>query len=259
MTRLLPLLCLAALTYAEDCTCAEGSGSYLYLRCPKKAPADPDPCPAAHHGLHPRKALPGPWNDMCWQSPRMGCFLRRHGVSWGIECSLCATKKCCPFRNWHNCPECHGEAKEPPGWFESIRQLREEQRALGGRGIEVATSAHFVMVTDLPSLKVATGAGAPRMATKHEILHLYLQRAEMARRDFVDVFGTAYSGRSAMVVVRSDNTKRKFAKHYCGTAGVGVVRGYGSQTTWPAMSGNGLFIAGKNDDQLHFSARHLIG
>jgi len=259
MTRLLPLLLLAALAYAEDCTCAEGNGSYLYLRCSKRAPADPDPCPATHHGLHPKKALPGPWNDMCWQSPRMGCFLRRHGASWGIECSLCATKKCCPMPNWQNCPECHGEAKEPPAWFESIKQLAKEQKALGGRAIEVATSAHYVMVTDLASLKITTGAGAPRVATKHEVLHLYLQRAELARRDFEGVFGTAYSGRSAMVVVRSNNTKRKFAKHYCGTAGVGVVRGYGSQKTWPAMSGNGLFIAGKNDDQLHFTARHLIG
>ncbi|MHC4550427.1 MAG: HEAT repeat domain-containing protein [Planctomycetota bacterium] len=263
MNRFVPLLLgLVALAHAQGgskCTCRDGNGSYLYLRCPKRAPADPDPCPAAHHGLHPGKALPKPWNDMCWQSGRMRCFLRRHGVSWNIQCSLCAKKKCCPFGNWHNCPECHGEAKGPPTWFEDSLLLAKEQEAVGGKAIEVATSPHFVLVCDLPSLKIATAGGAPRMAGKHEILHLFLQRAEMARRDFEEVFGSAWHGRSAMVIVRSDNTRRKFAQLYCGTAGVSVVRGYGSGKTWPAMSGNGLFISGKNDDQLHFTARHLIG
>ena len=97
---------------SRKCTCQQGNGSYLWLRSPKGAPDDPDPCPSVHDGLHPKVPLPKSWNNLCYAQPRMGCFLRRHAASWQIVCTMCATQKCCPFPNWHNCPECHAAGKD---------------------------------------------------------------------------------------------------------------------------------------------------
>jgi len=260
------LLALAAAAPAQEgddpdshkCTCRDGCASYLYLKCPKPPPADPDPCPATHDGLHPHVPLPKAWNDLCWQSGRMDCFLRRHGVSWGISCSMCATEKCCPYPNRANCPECSGEEREGPAGNREMEEIAKEQQKDFDRNIEVARSAHYLIVTDLRSLKIAMAGGGARLATKHELLHLYLQRAEMARRDFDRVFGPAYEGLTAMVIVHSDSLRRKLALAYVGTD-VNVVYGYGTTNKWPGGAGNGFFLSGKNDDDLHFSARHMIG
>ena len=140
MTRVfLVLAALAALAAAQGgkCTCLEGNASYLFLRCPKAPPADPDPCPATHDGMHPNKNPPKAWNNACWLSPRMACFLRRHAASWRITCSLCLKKKCCPYPNWHNCPECHGEAKphENPD-HEQLMKVLAQQKQIGGKYID---------------------------------------------------------------------------------------------------------------------------
>ena len=76
----------------------------------------------------------------------------------------------------------------------------------------LAYSPHFVLVLDHKFLKIKTDKGPPRTATKHELLHLMLQRAEQARLDFEKVFGPAYNGRSAMVMVRSDSVRRAFSQ-----------------------------------------------
>ena len=257
---LLLVLFAAPVTRAQEskCTCIDGQGSYLYLRCPKSAPADPDPCPATRNGSHPNKPLPKPWNNLCSAQGRMACFLRRHAASWSISCSLCTKKKCCPFPNWHNCPECHGEEQEAPADITEVLDLAKSQKQIGGKAIEVAMSSHFVVVTDLPSLKIHTHSST-RLATKHEIMHLYLQRGEMARRDFEAVFGPAYEARSAMVLVRSSSTQKRISKAYFGSAGTNLLRGGGSKTTAGGYATNGFVINGKNDDDLHFRSRHMIG
>jgi HEAT repeats len=256
------LLCLllALSSRAEEsreCTCEQGSGSYLYLKCPKVAPSDPDPCPAVHDGMHPGGSFPKAWNDQCASQPRMGCFLRRHAASWGISCSLCAVEKCCPFPNWANCPECHGEKAEAPAGHQQMAEIAKEQQALFKEPLECARSANFFAITDLKWLKIAVPNGA-RPADQHELLHLYLQRAEMTRRDFEKVFGAAYNGSSCIVFVRSDSLSKKMSTHYVGSA-INVQKGYGTTNKWPAGCGNGVLVSGKDDDELHFTMRHLIG
>ena len=258
LTLLLAVSFVRAEGESRECTCEQGCGSYLYLRCPKSVPDDPDPCPATHHGMHPEKALPGPWNNLCFAQPRMGCFLRRHAASWGISCSLCAVEKCCPFPNCANCPECHGEKAELPAGHQQMADIAKEQRALFKEPLEIARSANYVAITDLKWLKVAVAGGGNRAADQHELLHLYLQRAEMARRDFVNAFGQAYNGVSCVVFVRSETLEKKMATLYVGSA-VNVVKGYGTTNKWPAGAGNGLFVSGKDDDELHFTMRHMIG
>jgi HEAT repeat protein len=243
---------------SRECTCQQGCGSYLYLRCPKPAPFDPDPCPATHHGIHPEKPLPGPWNNLCSAQPRMGCFLRRHAASWGISCSLCAVEKCCPFPNCANCPECHGEKGEVPAGHQQMAQIAKEQQTLFKEPLEIAKSANYLAITDLKWLKIAVANGN-RVADQHELLHLYLQRAEMARRDFVNAFGDrVHKGTSCIVFVRSDSLSKKMGMHYVGST-PNVVKGYGSTNKWPAGAGNGIFVSGKDDDDLHFRIRHMIG
>ena len=246
-------------TSGRKCTCRDGNGSYLWLRCPKAPPADPDPCPAAHDGMHPGVPVPKEWNDMCWMSNRMSCFLRRHAASWRITCSLCHEKKCCPYPNWHNCPECHGEEKEAQDpELPLLLQTLEEQKKIGGKRIEMAVSPHYVIVMDHPSLKIATSRGGPRVATQHELLHLYLQRLEMARRDFEQYFGPARSMRSLVILVKSESTRRAFSAVHWGNDKTNLLYG-GGAGKHPMNAGNGFILSGRDDDDLHFNCRHMVG
>jgi len=263
-SRILAALLFASLSVVlaqeSKCTCIEGNGDYVYLRCPKGAPGDPSPCPATRpDGTHPRKPLPKAWNDMCFMSGRMSCFLRRHAASWQINCSQCAVKKCCPFPNHKNCPECHGDKAEAPPDHAEVLEFAADHKRRFGKRIEVAYSPNYVVISDIGSLKITTRAGAPRIASRHEILHLYLQRAELARRDFEKVFGACGGSRSAIVMVRSDNLRKKISLAYTGSA-ISVLRG-GKHADGFALgyAMNGCFLSGKNDDNLHFRMRHLIG
>jgi len=242
----------------KECTCNQGKACYHQLRCPSSAPADPDPCPACLGSAHENP--PKEWNDPCWQSPRMACFLRRHAASWGISCSLCLEDKCCPFPNWKNCPECHGDAAEcrDPGMASILDEVK-NQKAIGGKAVEMAMSGRYVIVTDLRGVKIATERGSPRYVTKHELMHLYLQRAEQARKDFEDHFGGVASGRSVMVIVESDGTRRQFSKVYFGNQDTNLLYGSGRGGLAGGLAGNGFAISGRDDDDLQFTCRHMIG
>ena len=209
---ILALFTTAAAAQGSKCTCSEGNASYLYLRCPKAPPADPDPCPATHDGIHPNKNPPKAWNNACWLSPRMACFLRRHAASWQITCSLCTKKKCCPFPNWHNCPECHGPAQKRDD-DSSFLPVLAKQKKIGGKYTEMAMSPNYVIISDLRRLKIVTSRGAPRPLSQHEMLHLYLQRAEQARAEWCKVFGGTGGSRSMMILMRSESTRESV---FCG-------------------------------------------
>jgi hypothetical protein len=133
-------------------------------------------------------------------------------------------------------------------------------KALGGKRIEVAISPHFLLVMDIPSLHLLT-VGGGRVFRRHELLHVYLQRAEMARREFVEVFGSAYDGRSCLVLVDSEKVRAKFAERFFGNTWTSLRRGYNqSGTIAGGRAINGIAIAGrKKDDDLHFRMRHMLG
>ena len=216
--------------------------TYEKLRCPKRGPADPLP-------PNTKGRMDSDWSQICRNSMKMDCFLKRHANSWQITCSLCAKQtKCCSK------PMAHGE------FDNDILTKVKEQKRIAGKGVEMAFSPHFVVLLDHRSLKIKTRGGAPRVAKKHELLHLFLQRAEMTRRDFEKVFGGAYNGRSAMVMMRSDSAQRAVSAHYFGSARTNVLRGYGgSGKIAGGLAGNGFSISGKSDDSLHFQMRHMIG
>ena len=263
MRTLVILAALAATSAAKDrkCTCAEGHASYLYLRSPRSAPADPDPCPATYEGIHPRKNPPKAWNDACWQSPRMACFLRRHAASWRITCSLCTKKRCCPYPNWHNCPECHGPAGKQESEVDLVhfKKVLAQQKKIGGRFIEMAMNPRYIVVSDLRQLKIITASGAPRPLRQHEMLHLYIQRAEQARADWTKVFGHPAEYRSMMILVRSKSTQQAFSGVHFGSPNTNLLYGGSPGKQLGGYAANGFCIDGRDDDSLHFRCRHMIG
>lgn len=255
-----PLLAAAAAAQESGCRCNEGQACYHQLRAPVAGPADPDPCRVCLGTAHENP--PAAWNDACWQSTRMACFLRRHAASWGITCSMCLLKPCCGmFPNWRNCPQCQGEAADYHD-VATHQQLLDElanQRRLAGAGLEMAMSPGFVLVTDLRGVKMQTDRGSPRYVGQHEFLHLYLQRAELARRDFEEVFGNAGGGRSAIGLFDSDGTRKVVSKAWFGNQDTNLLYGGGRGKLVGGLAGNGFALYGRADDDLHFRCRHMIG
>jgi len=215
--------------------------TYEKLRCPKNGPDDPK-APNSRGRMDPA------WSQTCRNSNRMECFYKRHANSWQITCSLCAEERCC---------------SKPMDTLASNSPILEQVKAakrIGGKSVELAYSPHFAVIMDHRSLKIRTRRGAPRIARQHELLHLMLQRAQMARFDFEKVFGTAYHGRSMMVMVRSDSVRRAFSQEFFGHENTNVLRGYGKGTRMiGGLCGNGFVIHDRDDDDLHFRMRHMIG
>jgi len=260
---LISALPAAAQGQASKCTCRDGNGCYAYLRSPKKAPGDRSSCPSVVH-----KRLPREWNDVCLQSPRMECFLKRHAASWGITCSMCMEKKCCPFPNWKNCPECQGDAS--PNFDRRRKTLRKKlawAHAVGGSNMNVAFTDEFVLISDLRGFKIRTRQGGIRYARKHELLHLYLQRAHLAREDFTNVFGPLITRkvgkeekpyRTLMVLVRDEGTRKSFARWLFGNAEMKLLYGAGA-TLLDDFAHTGFTLEAQNDTDLHHQVRHQIG
>jgi len=250
---LLTLCCLAPATFAQSrkCTCLEGNGSYLWLHCPKAPPADPDPCPATYAGNHPSKGRPKGWSAACWSRGTMACFLRRHAASWNIQCTLCVKKACCKAPI-----EIEGLDVESA---KRLVQVCAKQKNIGGRLIEMAVSPHYALVSNLKGLKMQTAGGGPRILGQHEFLHLYLQRAEMARRDFVNVFGHPRETRSMIFLIRSDSVRRAYSQVHWGNPDTNLLYGGGSAGKLDGYASNGFILSGRSDDDLHFNCRHMIG
>ncbi|MEM8886088.1 MAG: HEAT repeat domain-containing protein [Planctomycetota bacterium] len=247
LTRLALIVCLALapLGVAQDDEFLGPEWSmltYEKLRSPKSGPDDPK-------APNRKGRMDSSWSQTCRNSRKMDCFFKRHANSWEITCSMCAkATRCC------------SKPMETAATNSDILEQVKRQKQIGGKSIEMAYSPHFAVLMDHKSLKIRTRKGAPRLATKHELLHLMLQRAEMARRDFEAVFGQAYMGRSVMVMVRSASAQKAFSKEYFGNANTNVLRGYGSgNKVANGLGGNGFSISGRSDDDLHFRMRHMIG
>jgi hypothetical protein len=265
MRSFLVVLVLAGVVVAQEtaarCTCEKGNASWHYLRTPEPPPLDPDPCPTVVDGEHPERPLPKGWHEACANSRRMACFLRRHAASWGITCSLCTAKKCCKFKNWHNCPECQGTAasKYDP-MLKEVLAIRGRQKSK----VEVGMSKHYIVVTDIPQLTMLVGRGQTRRATQHELIHVYLQRCEQAQTEWTAAFGAPREWRTLVILVQSEGTRRTFAQATFGHAEQKLLYGGGSslEEGW-AQNGFCLSVPGgrgaDKDDNLHFTCRHMIG
>jgi len=174
----------------------------------------------------------------------MESFLLRHAASWNIQCSICARWR----QKRGQLREGHAEAEE----------VAATQRKIGGKRFEVAMSPHYVVVMDHPRLKITTAGGGIRVADQHELLHLYAQRCELARMDWSKVFGPPREMRSLVVLCWSESTRRAFSEVHWGNANTNLLYG-GGGGKHPGGSGNGFILSGRDDDNLHFNCRHMVG
>ncbi|MEE8105025.1 MAG: HEAT repeat domain-containing protein [Planctomycetota bacterium] len=203
----------------------------------------------------------------------MSCFLRRHAASWSITCPLCVSKKCCRFANWHRCPECQdiGANKINPildGMQKEMQlvvgKIRARHRDTGGKSVEVAMSNHYIVVTDIRSLKLAIGPGRYRNIGQHELLHIYLQRCEQALADWSRAFGSPKQLRTLVILAEKEDARRKFSQATFGHPEQKLLYGGGSvlEEGW-AQNGFALSVprsrAALKDDFLHWNCRHMIG
>ena len=257
----------------QACRCKAGNACWHYLRAPVDPPLDLCWCNfcakvSRHDGTRP---MPEGWSEICASNQKMDCFLKRHAATWGMLCSECSTEDQCACRTSHNhnCPKC--EKAESP-WDPDARKeiqyrLQREQELFASKSLVVIASPHFYVCTDMPSLKFKTIEGVFRIATTHELAHIYVERAEKARREFVQNFGdeVSMSAPSAIFIPKRESTAAKIQARYFSSARTNLLYGGGAKGGRVAdgFCGNGfchsLEKAGGDDIGLHHAVRHQVG
>ncbi len=267
----------AAVDWVADdtlCRCRAGNACWHYLHAPVDPPADPCWCNfctkvSKHDGSTP---LPENWSVTCATNGRMECFLKRHAASWGMVCSECLAKEGCTCRNPHpeDCPQC--EKGGSPWDAEKRKQiefrLKKEQEVFASKDVVIVWSPHYYVVTDIPSLKIRTQSGVYRVIGTHEIAHIYAERCEKARREFVQAFGNEVGGDlpSAIYLPKRETTGGRIQAKYNGSARTNLV--YGGSDDGRIADGfcfNGFCMAlsgnraGGDDEGMHHAVRHMVG
>jgi HEAT repeats/PBS lyase HEAT-like repeat len=250
------------------CTCREGNACYHFLNAPVAAPVDPCSCPLcrAAPGACPKK-LPKGWDATCANNGRMECFLRRHAASWKLSCSERLSGTCeCKSAHPEWCPMCgkNGHEWDDGGLAIVKKQMDIERNILGRRRkFILIKSPHFYLLTDIPSMKVATQTGAPRVMGMHEIAHLFIQRAEIAYQDFTRYFGAPTLTRPmAIYLMDKDSTMRDIQAAYFGSPRTNILYGGGTNRIAGGYPFNGFACCeqkSRDDDGLHLQVRHSIG
>lgn len=242
------------------CLCHTGHASWQYLRTPLRPPADPPVCGLLRAGGDCRnKNRPKGTSGVCWGSQKEECFWKRHAYSYGMACSEC----------WKDeeCTACDKLIGKPDPKVQAMLQ-----RQLGIEGGEkrrgplvIAVSQHFYVVTDIHRrLKVPTEGGAPRVASAHEVAHLFLERCERAYDDFNHWFGGgAMLGKPMGVyLMAKQRTAESYAEKYLGSARTDLLYGGGSSRIGGGFAGNGFvgsLSESRSDTGLHSYCRHMIG
>ncbi len=264
----------------RECICEDGIGACQHFLRNPKTPTD-DPCwcnKCRTFSKHDGKTVPDGVNPLCFTSGRMECYLKRHALAWGITCSACVQdEKCCPYDNSANCPDCGQNSDGNP--FETdafgrdakatvLDQLAKEQRHFRKKkkNVVVAYNRHFYMVTDVKPMKVKMqGGGSFRLAGTHEWAHLMIERAEYARREFEQHFGSApaMSKPTAIFVPSKERNAASIQATYMGSARTNIsYGGTDSGTIAGGFAFNGFCQSEQKfggDHAQHMAMRHSLG
>jgi HEAT repeat protein len=260
---------------ADDavCRCRGGNGCWHYLRAPAEPPADLCWCNfctkvSRHDGT---RAMPEGWSEVCASNGKMECFLRRHAASWNFYCSECLEKDDCACKNPHpgNCPKCEkGESPWDPDRKRELQvRFQKEQEVFANRRIVLVWGPHFYVATDIPTLKIRTFGGSFRLLGTHELAHVFAERAEKARREFVRALGDSVvaSAPHGIYLPKRENTAEKIQAKYFGSPRTNLLYGGGQAGGRVAdgVCGNGFCASltkhGGDDEGLHHAVRHQIG
>lgn len=257
------------------CACTSGFGACQHwLAAPGGVSADPcycDHCRTVNQ--HQGDSTPHGMNPNCFHSPRVACYLKRHSVAWHLACSECEKNdKCCPLPLAAFCPDCDNGTVSPiakddmgrPAKETVLQRLAAEAALADENHFVVLYNRHFYVVTDIPSVKVKMRNGF-RVYSTHEYAHLMLERAEMARKEFIEAFGDRMIARKPVGIFlpQRQSAAEMFQKAYLGSAKTNQL--YGGGDTPGCIGGmccNAFCLSGEKyrpDEALHFAMRHMIG
>ncbi len=240
------------------CGCVEGKACWHYLRSPLRPPEDPCRCGLCKaKGTCGQKDRPDGWSAECMGSQKAPCFWKRHAASWGITCLACAEDK--------ECDACDAIVGLPDA--DRLAQLKKQaiyEGDGGRRRVLVGWTEHFYLATDIPRIKLLTQDGAPRVADQHEIVHLFLERAEKARDDFVAGFGDEVRQGKPMAIYLAERAQKRDAwqSAYFGNAKTNMVYGGSDGPISGGFCWNGFALATDDhgtDRDLHAAVRHMVG
>jgi HEAT repeat protein len=184
----------------KDCAYAAGLGNgecQHFLRNPAGVTDDPCWCDKCRNGAsnqhHDGKTIPPGWNASHFDSAGMDGYLKRHSLAWGITCSECLTSE----KAWPDAKG-GGDLGTPPAKDFGGRPAKEHvlarlavEKKLFKKPEEVvlAYNRFFYLCTDVDGLKVRNESGSERMISRHEWVHLMIERGCFARREWVRNMG----------------------------------------------------------------------
>lgn len=258
----------------DVCACESGFGACQhFLSAPNGITADPCYCDKCRKGnTHSGDDVPKGMNPLCYHSPRIACYLKRHSVAWHITCSECLKNdKCCPVTLSAFCPDCGDGTVSPlakddmgrPAKETVQKRLAAEEKLTGEDGLIVLYNRHFYIVSDIRGAKVRMKSGS-REFTAHEYAHLMLERAEMARKEFVENFGDKFVIKDpvAIFMPAREGVAEKIQATYMGSPKTNQIYGGGTSASFVGgMCANGFCLSGEKyrpDEGLHFAMRHMI-
>jgi HEAT repeat protein len=261
----------------RDCICETSGGACQHFLRNPKTPTD-DPCwchKCRTFSKHDGTTVPDGMNPLCFTSSRMECYLKRHAATWGITCSVCVQNDdCCKFPEHQNCPDCQDGDDNPlgrdafgrPAKETVLQRLEREQRFFKKpKKVIVAYNRNFYLVTDVGPMKVKQeGGGSYRMADPHEWAHLMLERAEYARREFIQHIGTPrISKPTAIFIPAKERDAGKIQGAYLGSPRTNIL--YGGSDSGSMADGfcfNGFCQSEQKfsgDHDQHMAMRHSLG
>ena len=262
----------------RDCICETSGGACQHFLRNPKTPTD-DPCwchKCRTFSQHDGSTVPDGMNPLCFTSSRMDCYLKRHSAAWNITCSECMQNDdCCKYESHENCPNCQDGSTNPlatdafgrPAKATVLDRLEKERRFFKKPdGVIVAYDRNFYLVTDVGPMKVKQqGGGSYRMADPHEWVHLMLERAEYARREFIDHFGSAplITKPTAMYIPSKERDAAKIQGTYLGSPNTNIL--YGGSNSGTLSDGfcfNGFCQSEQKfsgDHDQHMAMRHSLG
>jgi len=264
-------------SHACVCVVAPGSGACQhFLRTPKKPIDDPCWCPQCRDTPqhHDGKSVPKGWNQTCFLDKGEENYLKRHACAFGITCSDClendktckATEGICTACSFSG-PSAKDYAGRPARKAVVERITKERRFFKDPKAVRVLYTKDFYLVTDVPQMKVATGPTTWRMASGHEWAHVMMERAEYARREFVEHLGPGLTvdKPTGMYIPVDQRSSEKLAGTYLGNETANILYGGSDQSTVAdGFCFHGFVISMEKfgdggDLAIHFAMRHMIG
>jgi uncharacterized protein YegL len=183
----------------HDCARSGGDGAgecQHFLRNPAGPTDDPCWCDKCRNGgpgqKHDGKTVPNGWNETLFTTGGMEVYLKRHSVAWGITCSACLTND----KPWPDSVDGNGGtvpqtdfAGRPAKDTVLVRLEVEKPLFRKPDDVILAYNRHFYVASDVGGLKVRMAGGSSRVVQRHEWIHLMIERAEFARREWVRNLG----------------------------------------------------------------------